>query len=304
MDLFARMPIVKRTWCGIGHGAAIVVLLGLSGCGKSDGDLASAPVAEAAGSSFDAPVAAKPASPTVSENKTIVVSAAPAAQSSPPVTANNNTGALATPAPVNEAARQQPDPVKTEPVKSVDSAKIPDIASIPSATPVPRVSTPAPTAVPQASPSATGEAGLAIGFGDYKPMSFKDLSAFKYEEPIPKTGEKPEEVESRRPKNQIPDTIIALNGKMAAVEGWMVPMQVDDDGGVKSFVLVKTQPACCFGDTQKMNEWIDVTMPSGKKAEFNVDRPITVYGKLEVGEKTEDGFVLSIYRMAADLVKG
>ena len=118
-------------------------------------------------------------------------------------------------------------------------------------------------------------------------------------EPIPNEGEKPEDVEKRRLTNQIPPEVMALNGKNAVLEGWMVPMEVADDGSVKSFVLVNTQPQCCFGDMQAMNEWVDVVM-KGKNAEFNVDMPMKVYGQLEVGEKMEDGFVLSIYRMRAE----
>lgn len=174
-----------------------------------------------------------------------------------------------------------------------------DISRIPTATPVPR-------------PVASGEVAGGnpapqpesppVDEASYQTVSFQTLAGYKYVEPVPREGAKPEETEAQRIKDQIPPDVKALNGKKVTVEGWMVPMQVDDDGGVQSFVLVKTQPECCFGDTQAMNEWIDVTMPAGRKAEFNVDRPITVSGNLEVGEKMEDGFVLSIYRMTADRV--
>lgn len=174
-----------------------------------------------------------------------------------------------------------------------------DIASIPSATPVPRPEASEVVNAAGGNPAPAAEPAAAVAEGDYKPVNFQLLSSYKYVEPIPTEGARPEEVEAKRKKNQIPENIVALNGSKAMVEGWMVPMQVNDDGGVKSFVLVKTQPQCCFGDTQAMNEWIDVTMPEGQTAEFNVDRPIKVFGELEVGEKLEDGFVLSIYRMKA-----
>jgi hypothetical protein len=188
-------------------------------------------------------------------------------------------------------------------IKPATAADIPaDISKIPSATPVPQPEvgvaggSPAPALQPAAS--------APVASGDYKDISFQLLAGYKYVEPVPQEGAKPEQTEALRKKNQIPADVMALNGSKAAVEGWMVPMQVDDNGGVKSFVLVKTQPQCCFGDTQKMNEWIDVSMPAGQTAEFNVDRPVKVYGKLEVGEKTEDGFVLSVYRMQAEKVSG
>lgn len=174
-----------------------------------------------------------------------------------------------------------------------------DIAMIPSATPVPPTPTPGPTPVPDASEMADTSALE----GEFKPVPFKVLTSYKYVEPIPQEGEKPEEVEKRRESDQIPDNIKALDGSKAMVEGWMVPMEIADDGSVRSFVLVNMQPECCFGDMQAMNEWVDVMMKPGANAEFNVDMPVKVYGNLEVGEKTEDGFVLSIYRMKADRVE-
>jgi hypothetical protein len=175
-----------------------------------------------------------------------------------------------------------------------------DIAMISSATPVPVADTPVPA--PATAP-VVAESTPAVSTGDFAPVSFKILSGFKYQEPVPQEGDKPEDVEKRRQDDQIPAEVKSLDGKKAIVEGWMVPMEVNEDGSVKSFVLVKTQPQCCFGDMQAMNEWVDVTMAPGKNAEFNVDLPVKVYGSLEVGEKRQDGFVLSIYRMQGQRVE-
>jgi len=210
-------------------------------------------------------------------------------------------------APPVESANASPAKPKDEPVTGATANDVPDdIALIPSMTPaaVPSAtaeSTPVPAPVSTEVP-ALAEAPTA-GADGFTPVSFKLLSSFKYEEPIPVEGEKPEDVEKRRQADQIPANIKALDGTKAVVEGWMVPMEINEDGSVKSFVLVKTQPQCCFGDMQAMNEWVDVIMTSGKNAEFNVDIPVKVYGQLEVGEKTEDGFVLSVYRMKADRVE-
>lgn len=209
-----------------------------------------------------------------------------------PVSPQSEPSAPVTPAAV-ELDLSQPASAKTMPL---------DLASIPTATPVP---SPTPDAAPAAEPEPEPEPTTVADAGqsaDFVPVSFNVLSGFKYTEPIPEEGEKPEDVEKRRESDQIPAEVKALNGKKAVVEGWMVPMEVAEDGSVKSFVLVRTQPQCCFGDMQAMNEWVDVTM-KGKTAEFNVDLPMKVYGQLEVGEKMEDGFVLSIYRMKADRVE-
>jgi hypothetical protein len=242
--------------------------------GKSGEKLVSASAAAVQGSSFnDAPAAAT----------------------------GKSSGSMATPAPVTVAPSASSTPAELV-LKPATASDLPaDISKIPSATPVPRVEV---ASVAGDSPAPATAPAANIDPTSYKDISFQVLAGYKYIEPVPREGAKPEEIEAERKKNQIPADVIALNGSKAVVEGWMVPMQVDDNGGVKSFVLVKTQPQCCFGDTQKMNEWIDVSMPAGQTAEFNVDRPVKVHGQLEVGEKVEDGFVLSIYRMKADKVSG
>jgi hypothetical protein len=137
------------------------------------------------------------------------------------------------------------------------------------------------------------------GGNGFTGLGWDTLAGYKYREPIPSEGSKPQDNAARRPKNQIPPHVLAWDKQRAEVEGWMVPMEVDDNGMVKSFVLVRTQPECCFGDTQAMNEWIEVKMGSRLRTDYVLDRPIRVRGTIEVGELIEDGFVLSLYRMTA-----
>ena len=75
-------------------------------------------------------------------------------------------------------------------------------------------------------------------------------------------------------------------------------------GAVTSFVLCRTVPACCFGDSIKMNEWIMVNMPKDQSTQYVPDQTVNVFGTLDVGEIKDDGIVLSIYRMQADQVTG
>lgn len=251
-------------------------------------------VADVRGTSFD-----EPAKPLAAENA-VETSAAAAPMETPVAVASAEPvapAAVPTPAPT-----PPPGVASATPVPHATAADIPDdISTIPSETPVAANVTPVANVTPEV-PSAEAQAPPA-GASDYQEISFKVLSGYKYQEPLPQEGERPEDVEKRRDNNQIPADVKALDGKKAIVQGWMVPMEVNDDGSVKSFVLVKTQPQCCFGDMQAMNEWVDVAMTPGKTAPFNVDIPVKVYGKLEVGEKVEDGFVLSIYRLQGDHVE-
>jgi Uncharacterized protein conserved in bacteria len=90
----------------------------------------------------------------------------------------------------------------------------------------------------------------------------------------------------------------ALNGQKVAVTGFMMPTAFDKNA-VKSFLLMKDQAACCFGAVPKDNEFVDVEMNGEKGTRYMPDVPITVVGKLQVGEKF---LVNSVYRIEADNV--
>lgn len=188
------------------------------------------------------------------------------------------------------------------PAKKLDDI---DLKNIPVATPVtvaavaPNGAQPAGEQVQVEAPQAA--AAPAAADGDYQPLTWETISNYKYMEPIAPENSKPGDVVPGVEK-RIPDAVRALNGKKISIDGFMVPTDIDDGSGVKTFILAKTQPLCCFGDQQGMNEWIDVKMNGDKRAEFYADRPMTVKGTFEVGEQLESGFVLSIYRMVADEV--
>ncbi len=55
---------------------------------------------------------------------------------------------------------------------------------------------------------------------------------------------------------------------------------------------------CCFGSVPKINEWICVE-PGGEGVKPIMDQPITIMGKLRVGEIRENGFLIGIYKMQA-----
>lgn len=289
--------------------AACGAVIGLAGCSNEDSgrNATALDVKEVKGVRFDAPE--KPAELTgtalqapseelamLTPAPTATPEAAPieTAQAAPETTvtvistgdivADPAADPIATPAPI-AALTATPEPVAAPDATTTDPTTA--MATAGAAQPAPAGPTPE---IPKVSTTP----------GEFTPIPFAVLAGYKYVEPIPVEGEKPEDVEKRRASGQIPPEILALDGANAQVEGWMVPLEITDEGHVKSFILVNKPPECCFGDMQAMNEWIDVVMEPGKHAEFNVDRPVKVSGKLEVGEKTEDGFVLSVYRMKAE----
>jgi len=177
-----------------------------------------------------------------------------------------------------------------------------------------------------AAPGTTASLAPAAvpGNSEFLPLTFDLLGSYLYEIPNLQTPAQPvavvksdpartldkpakpeEKVAAAAPKvpDQIPAPVKALNNKKVSVQGFMVPMKVEK-GATKLFLLVKDTSLCCFGRMPRMNEWISVKMSEGRSAKFIGDQPVTVFGKIEVGEEIKDGEVLSIYRMDADDVAG
>ena len=134
----------------------------------------------------------------------------------------------------------------------------------------------------------------------YPLVTWETLAAYPYDSP---SMEDQRSVKIRMKKKQfaLPDFIKNLNGKKAAVTGFLIPMDTDDTGQyATSIVIVRSQMTCCFGVIPKLNEWVMVKMPKGKKVKVVMDVPTTVYGTLDVGEKYEDMKGWTLYRMIAD----
>lgn len=124
--------------------------------------------------------------------------------------------------------------------------------------------------------------------GGYIEMSFAKLSNYRYIYPDPD--------DPNPPKDQIPESILKLDGEKIAIRGFMMPV-TQVEGRVTEFLLMKDQSACCFGVWPAMNEWIHVILKEGESAPMVWDIPTTVFGKFEVGEVYEKGILMSIYRM-------
>ena len=121
-------------------------------------------------------------------------------------------------------------------------------------------------------------------------LSLGDLSAFAY---APAKG---------KPKPEIPAWIKKLDGTRVAVQGFMVPFDVEEDG-VKSFNLVKNIMMCCFGLAPQLNEMVLCEMAPGLKAQFFVNVPIDVEGVIHVGEVRDNGYLVGIYQMKVEKVE-
>jgi hypothetical protein len=119
----------------------------------------------------------------------------------------------------------------------------------------------------------------------FQRVSFETLAGFEYKDKFDQT---------------VPEKIRALNGKDISVRGFMFPLESDGER-LTTFMLVKDQVGCCFGGTPKVNHWIYVQMAEDKKADYVDSVPVTVYGKMSIGETTIEE-MKGLYCMKADRV--
>lgn len=116
----------------------------------------------------------------------------------------------------------------------------------------------------------------------YAGITWKTIGGFEYTEGM-----------------KLPDDVKALHGKKVAIAGYM--MALDEVENIREFLLVESLWSCCFGTPPTVNQVLVVRI-EGKKGIDYTSGPIQIAGILDVGEKVEDGFVTSVYRLKADKV--
>jgi hypothetical protein len=139
----------------------------------------------------------------------------------------------------------------------------------------------------------------------YRVISFVILGGFNYKatretwrpkkRPLP--GEGP-------PTHELPAYVKALDGRRVKLQGFMMPIELDDQN-VKSFAVLPHMASCCFGSAPKMNRWVFVTTDVhtvNKYDEYESGIPVIVYGTLSVGEKNSEDIGTTLYRLKADTV--
>lgn len=92
-----------------------------------------------------------------------------------------------------------------------------------------------------------------------------------------------------RPGQPLPKWIADLDGKRVRIWGHMAIGTLE---GLETFELV---PESCECNRSKLNHFVDVTLTEGQ-TRFIPGR-ITLEGTFYAGEKEEDGFVTSLYRL-------
>lgn len=94
---------------------------------------------------------------------------------------------------------------------------------------------------------------------------------------------------------KLPESVRALDNRFVAIRGFLLPLRTNN-GLTIEFLLLRNQNMCCFGAAPKVNEWVHV-QPAGEGVKLIMDQPITIIGRLRVGEIRENGYLVGIYRM-------
>lgn len=138
---------------------------------------------------------------------------------------------------------------------------------------------------------------------DYLRVPFSFLSDYWLDEPDWRQLGDAEYIESLSYDTEIPDKVKQLNEKKVAITGFMLPIDVDK-GKVRRFLLLKSTMSCCFGVAPRINEVIYVESSKKQKIQSVMDTPITVFGKLSIGQQfREDLMLMGVYKLELDEVK-
>jgi hypothetical protein len=159
---------------------------------------------------------------------------------------------------------------------------------------------PAKTIFSPATLAALPETPLPPG---YQRLGFDTLSAFPFEVTrVMAEGSTDLAAASAATQAAIPKTIQALDNHLAAIRGFLLPLRMNNGLAIE-FLLLRNQNLCCFGGVPKVNEWV-LAQARGEGVKPIMDQPITVLGRLRVGEIREGGYLVGIYRMEVEKILG
>jgi hypothetical protein len=124
-------------------------------------------------------------------------------------------------------------------------------------------------------------------------VGFEHLASYAYPMPTDSNQPKPGSTDG------IPGKVRELDGKRVCIEGYMLPMKLND-GLVNEFLLIRSPMVCCYGAIPATNEWVVVKMKTGTSPVMDV--PIKLYGTLHVGAVYQDTSFAGLYAVDGEKV--
>ncbi len=141
--------------------------------------------------------------------------------------------------------------------------------------------------------------GTPLPTETYQVLTFSMLTGYPFREPNWAKMDDPAYIASLKLDEQISPQIQALSGKKVEIQGFMLPLNMWE-GNLRTFMLLKDQMACCFGNMPRLNEWVYVRVPKQKQVSVHQDVLVTLLGTLRVGSKFEGEVLTGIYHLELD----
>ena len=144
--------------------------------------------------------------------------------------------------------------------------------------------------------------GASFETDTHQSLTFNMLTGYPFREPNWAKMEDPAYITSLNLDEQISPEIQAMDGRKVEIQGFMLPLDMSE-GNLRTFMLLKDQMACCFGNIPRLNEWVYVRVPKKKQVSIHQDVPITLFGTLRVGAKFEREVLTGIYHLELDQIQ-
>ena len=194
--------------------------------------------------------------------------------------------------PVTSTTSAQP--VRGEPIVPVKTAPTNAGASAPAPAPVVTAGK-AQASIPD--PAAATKDGFTV-------VGFEKLASYSIEVPDDLLGPLTNDAAAAAAKTDamIPQPVRALDKLRVSLKGFMLPLKVES-GLVTELLIMKDQSMCCYGSTPKLNEWVSIKM-TGPGVKAIMDQPVTLFGRLHIGEMRENGYLVGIYKMDGEKMQG
>ena len=183
-------------------------------------------------------------------------------------------------------------PVRGEPIVLVKTAPTNTAPAVPA--PV--------TAADKAQPP--GDIPTPVIKDGFTMVGFEKLAGYNIEVPDDLLGPLTNDAAAAAAKTDamIPQPVRALDKLRVSLTGFMLPLKVEG-GLVTELLIMKDQSMCCYGSTPKLNEWVSIKM-IGAGVKALMDQPVTLFGRLHVGEMREYGYLVGIYKMDGEKMQG
>lgn len=154
---------------------------------------------------------------------------------------------------------------------------------------------------PRAAPDGSIVRTPVVEVGGYAQIEFNRLGGYVFHppdyDPVATPQKPPPSVDGL-----IPPEIRALHDRPVRITGYMLPLKMKG-ALVTDFMLLSSPNACCYGVMPNLNEWVQVKVTDPAGVPVHMDTPLAVYGRLHVGGVFEQGYLTSLYQLAAERVE-